>query len=590
MEAALLEGGEEVFPSADDEAIAEAIGSLMAQGGREPAGAAPREGAAALEGAREESFLPDDIDVEALEARLAEQVQFDEGKQQSLEKLLAANEELRKQNAAIETENRRLQHTLDLDTRRHRELVAEAQMAEMYDWVVDVQLLSDVSRRGWRVEFSGEFMHGLQSSARSHFLSDRPRLNGTEARDGADEALRRPQPGGWKGAVVAVLGLYDKGKTFLLNHLTDRKLPSGKKVATKGLSFKHVELDGGSSFILLDSEGSYSPVKVTDELSVVEKEATELFLQEIIFEMSDYFLCVVNDFTSLDQRYLDKLTRNLQDSKKDFREVIVVHNCKEVIDEDTLRHVWETQVTAIYGQGTPQNTKVAAVDLVTHQLVEKSVGWFKTPFSRHVLLANHDSDLGEQLNPWALSLLRYWLKSVFVPVNREFSAIDAVIHYSNIKLESHFKTHPQLTLEWTEDSNVCYIRSLADKPEQLRLQQVSVDASGIMLARPDSYLPPVDIIHDVDGTYAIYMDLPGMTRENIKLSRQNVVTIVKGSRECDFTERQLATSVTRQERQVGEFTMSFRIPEQYQRKWHSCTVEDGVMCLRFLKDIDEEEP
>ena len=66
--------------------------------------------------------------------------------------------------------------------------------------------------------------------------------------------------------------------------------------------------------------------------------------------------CVVNDFTSLDQRYLDKLTRNLQNSKKDFREVIVVHNCKEVIDEDTLRYVWETQVTAIYGSGTPQTT------------------------------------------------------------------------------------------------------------------------------------------------------------------------------------------------------------------------------------------
>ena len=46
--------------------------------------------------------------------------------------------------------------------------------------------------------------------------------------------------------------------------------------------------------------------QVSNELSVVEKEATELFLQELIFEMSDYFLCVVNDFTSLDQRYLDK--------------------------------------------------------------------------------------------------------------------------------------------------------------------------------------------------------------------------------------------------------------------------------------------
>ena len=31
---------------------------------------------------------------------------------------------------------------------------------------------------------------------------------------------------------------------------------------------------------------------MSNELSVVEKEATELFLQELIFEMSDYFLCV----------------------------------------------------------------------------------------------------------------------------------------------------------------------------------------------------------------------------------------------------------------------------------------------------------
>ena len=46
------------------------------------------------------------------------------------------------------------------------------------------------------------------------------------------------------------------------------------------------------------------------------QEATELFLQELIFEMSDYFLCVVNDFTSLDQRYLDRLTRNLENSTK----------------------------------------------------------------------------------------------------------------------------------------------------------------------------------------------------------------------------------------------------------------------------------
>jgi hypothetical protein len=63
--------------------------------------------------------------------------------------------------------------------------------------------------------------------------------------------------------------------------------------------------------ILLDTVGSYSPVRVVSELSVIEKEATELFILDLVFEISDYFICVVNDFTSLDQRYLDRLSRSL---------------------------------------------------------------------------------------------------------------------------------------------------------------------------------------------------------------------------------------------------------------------------------------
>ena len=150
----------------------------------------------------------------------------------------------------------------------------------------------------------------------------------------------------WEGAIVAVVGLYDKGKTFVLNNLTQQQLPSGKKVNTKGLSFKQVDMDLGTKLILLDTVGSYSPVKVCSELSVIEKEATELFILDLVFEISDYFICVVNDFTSLDQRYLDRLSRSLQNSpNKMFREIIVIHNLKEVDDIEILDYLWKTQVT-----------------------------------------------------------------------------------------------------------------------------------------------------------------------------------------------------------------------------------------------------
>ena len=193
----------------------------------------------------------------AIEQRLSEHLTFDEGKQRALEVLLANNEELRQQNIALEMENRRLQHTLDLDSRRHREQHAEATFSDMYDWIVDIQLLSDVSKQGWRVEFSGDFLTGLDQASKAQLMSEKQWQSddGTASADG----LGAPQSVAWRGAVVAVLGLYDKGKTFVLNSLTESKLPSGKKVATKGLSFKHVEVDGGTQFILLDSEGAALP-------------------------------------------------------------------------------------------------------------------------------------------------------------------------------------------------------------------------------------------------------------------------------------------------------------------------------------------
>ena len=152
---------------------------------------------------------------------------------------------------------------------------------------------------------------------------------------------------------MAVVGLYDKGKTFVLNNLSQSKLPSGKKVNTKGLSFKYVNIESGTKLILLDTAGSYSPVKVVNNFSIIEKEATEMFILDLVFEISDYFIFVVNDFTSLDQRYLDKLTRSLHNSpNKNFREVIVIHNFKEVESEEILSHIWNNQVMEIYSVGS----------------------------------------------------------------------------------------------------------------------------------------------------------------------------------------------------------------------------------------------
>ncbi|CAD8070763.1 unnamed protein product [Paramecium primaurelia] len=443
---------------------------------------------------------------------------------------------------------------------------------QVYDWILDIDLINNV-QFGWPVYISRPFQAKME-------LVGLGNNNNNESKSSIK----------WEGATVAVVGLYDKGKTFVLNNLTQSNLPSGKKVTTKGISFKHVDVDSGTQLILVDTAGSYSPVKIKSALSIVEKEATEHFIIDLVFELSDYFICVVNDFTSLDQRYLDRLSRQIQNSSKTFREIIVVHNLKEIETSEILQHVWTTQVTQIYSTGgSIQRTKVAANNPRNNELQAKHVLWFKTQYTRHVCLVSDDSQLGLDVNPWVFSLLKYWLKSVFVPVNRQFSVCESILQYSTSKLTQYFKREVNVKLIDTDNQLVKKIVQMeADLQNgQLKIPQTNIDQSGLILARPDSFAPATDII--ANDKYTIYMDVPGISEEDIEMYRQNVVTIVKGNRKKPYQEEQ-SDHIKKQERKYGEFTLSFRIPENFERKWKHFGIENGVLKIVYEKDKDDIIP
>ena len=202
-----------------------------------------------------------------------------------------------------------------------------------------------------------------------------------------------------------------------------------------------------------------------------------------------------------------------------------------------LEFVWEMQVEKIYCQGSKQKTRVAAVNPLTGKLEEKSVVWFKSDFTRHVCLVSQDSILGLKVNPWAFSLLRYWLKAVLVPINREYSVVDSVIESAEKKLSGYFRENIRLQMDEPDRNNARRIRNTNRGDRDFKLPQISIDSSGFVMTRPDSFLPKCDVIRGKD--YIILMDVPGISQEEIQVSRQNVITLIKGSRkriEIDTTE------------------------------------------------------
>ena len=120
----------------------------------------------------------------------------------------------------------------------------------------------------------------------------------------------------------------------------------------------------------------------------------------------------------------------------------------------------------------------------------------------------------------------------------------------------------ELSVVDSDDARVKLLRAGTQR-EGVRLPQASVDASGLMVSRPNSFQPSVDIVRDKVGSppdaesrarrgplrvrvasqaYTIYMDVPGLTKDDIRLSRQNVTTIVKGGRTRPYNELQASTA------------------------------------------------
>ncbi|CAD8054719.1 unnamed protein product [Paramecium primaurelia] len=224
-------------------------------------------------------------------------------------------------------------------------------------------------------------------------------------------------------------------------------LPFGKKVITKGISFKHVNVDNGTKLIFVDTAGTYSPVKIENELSIVNIEATEKFISDLVFDLADYFLCFVNDFTSLDQRYLDRLSRNLQQStNKIFREIIVIHNLKDIESNEIL-------------DGVHKQHKYMQMELYKKlkqlHLIQQINNFRKSMFFG---LRLHTLDMkgSKSLGIFTSQIL---VKGSFYPVNRSFSVLDCLLIQSRQNFLIFFRKNIKIDLKNTDDPLIKVIKT-----------------------------------------------------------------------------------------------------------------------------------
>ena len=151
---------------------------------------------------------------------------------------------------------------------------------------------------------------------------------------------------------IGVIGLRNKGKSFLLNKFLKKDLPKGTSIKTEGLSIKYPnesDLNSQRKYILLDSAGSEVPLldngtelkKLDKEVALLQleriakdKTLTELFLQNFIISSCDMLFLVVGVLTYPEQKLLNRIEKTLKTllNKKIFKKLYVIHNLESFVE------------------------------------------------------------------------------------------------------------------------------------------------------------------------------------------------------------------------------------------------------------------
>ena len=95
-----------------------------------------------------------------------------------------------------------------------------------------------------------------------------------------------------------------------------------------------------------------------------------------------------------------------------------------------------------------------------------------------------------------------------------------------------------------------------------------------------AYVPSIDIFES-DSQFDLYVDLPGVKIEDVKIEMQEDRLVVSGNRHGVPTGE--GTSVHRKERTTGAFSRSIRLPKQLDVEKIEAKFDNGVLQVTLPK-------
>ena len=242
-------------------------------------------------------------------------------------------------------------------------------------------------------------------------------------------------------SIISVLGNKNSGKSFILHLLTNKNIPNGYTVTIEGISFVVPDNDENKddNYILNNTAGSESPLLCNniDGLTIEKKnkmakdrQITDYFLQKFILEKSDIFICVVDNLTLTDQKFINRIIKNYTNKK-----IYIIHNLKTFIDKEQVENYIKDTLMESVTFHLEQDQYYDLEEKAAEKLEKENQIFFKQKLKEkeneykennrviiHLIIANEDSEAGKYYNKSTINYLNQQLRQV--KEKKEFNIIE----------------------------------------------------------------------------------------------------------------------------------------------------------------------
>jgi len=111
------------------------------------------------------------------------------------------------------------------------------------------------------------------------------------------------------------------------------------------------------------------------------------------------------------------------------------------------------------------------------------------------------------------------------------------------------------------------------------------DLNRMFTSQGNAFVPPADVLVTEDGV-TVYMDVPGLTKDELDIELENEVLTVRGERRPPYSTEDGGRgdrTWRRIERGFGRFERSLRVPRGLDPEAIEASLTDGVLVLRIPK-------